>query len=249
MKHKKKKYVYTGILVVMILFGLFLSSNTKLGYMMTIRLHGYTEIKANVYLDKNYSGDYQVIQELLEEATERVTNFWGTLESKPVIILSESNDKLKRLGYSASPFTSMYLFHGARTYMIFSTNDMDVDLLAHEMTHAELYGRAYKDKWYNSSLIPIWFNEGVAMQNDYRDKYNDSAWEKVTNNGTIVKSLNAIASIQNFYTDDSKVNYIISRHELHDWISKNGMAALIDLIQRVNKGEEFHELYDSYLGA
>lgn len=248
MHFKKKKYVFTGFLIVLILFGLFLCNNTKLGYMMTIKLHGYTEIESNVFLDKDYSGDYPKLQGLLEQATERVTSFWGALESKPVIILSESNDKLKRLGYNASPFTSMYLFHGARTYMIFSTANLDIDLLAHEMTHAEIYGRIYKDKWYNKGLIPIWFNEGVAMQNDYRDKYNETAWEKVTNHGTIVKSLNSIDSVQSFYTDDSVINYIIARHELQEWISRNGKATLIELIQKVNAGEEFDDLYFSYLG-
>lgn len=43
--------------------------------------------------------------------------------------------------------------------------------------------------------------------------------------------------------DDRRLRYLISRHEVKEWIDKNGKDALIQLIEKVNAGEDFYELY------
>lgn len=44
-------------------------------------------------------------------------------------------------------------------------------------------------------------------------------------------------------TDDRRFRYLISRHEVKEWINENSVDALIRLIKKVNAGEDFYELY------
>lgn len=245
MKKKTKNFlIISGSLLVLILITTFLFCNySRMGYMMTIELHGFTNIEDNVYLDNKYTGNSTELLEAIDKANERVLDFWGTVISKPAIIISSDTKKLNKLGYIGSPSTTSYVFNGALNYIVLSPSVFNIDILAHELTHAELYSRVYKGKWYNSELIPVWFNEGIAMQNDFRDKYNEDAWKDITDNGKNVKDINSIASASEFYNNDRLANYIISKHTISEWISENGINELIIIIQKVNGGENFKDLY------
>lgn len=39
------------------------------------------------------------------------------------------------------------------------------------------------------------------------------------------------------------MRYILSKHEVRSWIDEHGLDELLDLIDRVNRGEDFYALY------
>lgn len=43
--------------------------------------------------------------------------------------------------------------------------------------------------------------------------------------------------------DDRRFRYLICRHEVKEWIDKNGIDELIRLIEKVDAGQVFCELY------
>lgn len=118
-------------------------------------------------------------------------------------------------------------------------------MLAHEWTHAELHARLYQGKL-PQTLVPTWFDEGVATQNDYREQYSEEAWAQATDNGRNTVPLADMDTAAEFYagsTEDRRLRYILSKHEVRSWIDEHGLDELLDLIDRVNRGEDFYALY------
>ena len=92
----------------------------------------------------------------------------------------------------------------------------------------------------------MWFDEGVAVQNDYREMYNEAAWNDVTDIGNNVISLSDIDTAEEFYAgeaEERRYRYIVSRHEVNRWIENNGLDALLNLLDKVSRGDDFNNLY------
>lgn len=212
---------------------------------MTVPYRNFTELKNNVYIADDYSGNIDELNSIVDQATRRVSDFWGNTKSNPLIIICDNTKTLQKLGGDHD--TSTVIFFKAYSYISLSSEYLNVDVLAHEMTHAELHSRLYEGKL-AQSLVPAWFDEGVATQNDYRIKYNDEAWKEATQNGLTIIDFSSIDTFSEFYEGESAdrvYRYIISRHEVKEWIERNGVDGLIELISSVNKGDDFYELYNS----
>lgn len=246
-KVKKKHIIIATIAFMLILIGIFFIQFTSLGYKMTVPLRGYTQDKDNIYIDKDFKGDSSKVLSIIDEAHKRLATFWGNTESKPTIIISDNEKTLKKLGWTGNPaLTTTVVFFGAHNYVVISPKGLNIDVTAHELTHAELHYRLYKGKILPKTLIPIWFDEGIAMQNDYRENYNYDAWVKVTNNGKNITDFSQLKSQSQFYNaniDVRRYNYIISKHEVGEWLKTHSVDDLIALINAVNEGKSFDKLY------
>jgi len=219
---------------------------TSVGYRMTIPFRNFTEIQRKVYIDNTYSGNKEEVISVLHTAQDRVSRFWGDVESSPTVIISDNKKTLTKLGGEKDTLT--VVFFRAYSYISISSQYLDVDILAHELTHAELHARLYKGKL-PQTLIPTWFDEGVATQNDYRKQYSEETWEEKTNHGSRVIALDDMDTASEFYAEDvenRRFRYMISRHEVKSWIEANGVDKLIELIEGVNAGENFYKLYEKW---
>ena len=179
----------------------------------------------------------------LEEARQRVTELFGGMESAPTLIICDNEHKIKRLGGDHDTMT--LLINGVHSYTSLSSEFLTADVLAHEMTHAETHQRIYQNST-DTSSIPIWFDEGLAVQNDYREPYSNETWLKLTDNGQNIPSLSEYGSGETFFsgsTEDRRARYCLAGHEVSKWLEKNGRSGLLSLLKRVNQGESFSELY------
>lgn len=241
----KKRYIIPVIIILIMAASIIFFQFTSIGYRMTVPYRNFTELQNNVYVANDYTGDVHELISILDEATVRVSDFWGSLESSPIIIICDDAKTLKKLGGDHD--TATVIFFKAYSYISISREYLNVDIVAHEMTHAELHTRLYYGKL-PQKLVPTWFDEGVATQNDYRSKYNDEAWKEATNNGLDKIDLSLIDTASEFNSGEASnrvYRYIISRHEVKEWIEGNGIDGLIDLISRVNSGDDFYKLYYS----
>ena len=140
----KKKIVSFAILSTIVL-AIFLGTNfTKIGYMSTIKYHGFKEVRNNIFIDKNYLNEEEEILSMIDIAYERNEDFFGELEGKTVIIVTDDEEKLNKLGNpSSTAFTTTYVFKGAHNYTVVSGEKAELDVVAHELSHAEIHSRLY----------------------------------------------------------------------------------------------------------
>lgn len=242
-KIKKRFFIPTIVFIIIFTAAIFCFQFTSLGYRMTVPYRNFTEIQKNVYVENGFSGDINEVKTIVNEARNRVCEFWGNIESSPTVIISDNDETLAKLGGDHDTATA--IIFKAYSYISVSDKYLNIDILAHEMTHAELHTRLYKGKL-PQTLIPTWFDEGVATQNDYREQYSDEIWYKKTENGSFIISLDEMDTPEEFYAgnaDDRRFRYLISRHEVKEWINRNGKDSLIGLIEKVNAGGDFYELY------
>lgn len=232
--------VTTVISIVVLIFCNF----TALGYRMTVSFHGFKEISNNIYVDENYAGDTSIFLERIDKAKSRVEKFFGNTESSPIIIISGSKEKLSRLGGDHD--TKTIAFNGSKSYISLSVNYTDTDIIAHELTHSEVHYRILKGKFFINTNLPVWFDEGLAMQNDCRKEFDDSQWEALTRNSENLEDISQYTTPEAFYNQDNEItteHYILARHTVKDWIEQNGKDKLFSILTDLNSGKAFDDVF------
>jgi hypothetical protein len=112
----------------------------------------------------------------------------------------------------------------------------NVDVVAHELMHAEFFHRM---GFLKSVQLPIWFNEGVAMQVDYRPQYSLSPQD--AQNTAYVRDLTTIWAFTKGDDQALTRNYASAKHEVASWLSKVGPTSLYSRLQRMRDGQSFVE--------
>lgn len=243
---KKRKILKALIIIlplILIIAGICFFQFSPTGYRMSIPYrHSFTEIDDNIYVNRDYLSCKDELNALVSEAKKRDTDFWGEMKSNPVIILCNDEKLISQLGGDHD--TSTLLFPVKQSYISISDEYFNIDILAHEMTHAELHYRLSADVLGN---IPTWFDEGIATQNDYREQYDLSTWNEKTDNGKNTVALEDMDEPSEFYagtTDDRRFRYLNAKHEVNEWLKINNQQGLLDLIDSLNNGTDFYTAYE-----
>lgn len=245
MKTKKTKVLHVVIAVILLLIvAVYFFQFNQGGYLMTVPYRpAFTEIADNVYINKNYAGDRQEVLGIIRQAEERDRAFFGELSfwDETIIIICDDEKLISKLGDDHA--TPTYFTPSKKHYICISDKYLEFDILAHEITHAELHTRLLKDAL---KSIPTWFDEGLAMQNDYREQYSEEQWEVQTNNGKNIVALEDMDIPSEFYSgevNDRRFRYLNAKHELAGWITVHGQKGLLELLDDLNNGIDFSITY------
>jgi len=250
MKAKKGKMILSVIfsLILLIVAGVvwFFEFNST-GYRMSVSHRAsFEKISDNVFINRDYAGNRDEITGLINKAKSRAADFYGSLtcQDHTVIIICDDDKLLAKLGGDHDTH-HITLFPVKRSYVSVSTEYLTVDVLAHELTHAELYerlsGKAFR-------RVPTWFNEGIALQNDYREQYGPEAWAEQTDNGKNIVAHEDMDTAAEFYSgtkEDRRFRYLNAKHDVVEWLEKHGLQGFMALIDRLNGGEDFSAAYGS----
>ena len=244
---KKKKLfrcVIAAILLLVTASAVYFFQFSQCGYLMTVPHRPvFTEIADNVYINKNYAGDQQEVLELISQAEERDRTFFGELSfwDETIIIICDDEKMISKLGEDHA--TPTYFVPSKKHYICISDEYLNLDILAHEITHAELHTRLSKGAL---KRIPTWFDEGLATQNDYREQYSEEQWIKQTDSGKNIIALEDMDAPAEFYAGeagDRRFRYLNAKHELAGWIEKHGQQGLTELLDELNNGTDFAAAY------
>ena len=228
--------------------GIYFFQFTAIGYRMSVPFRpSFEKIGENVYINKldqeEKDSELGTIKDMIAEAKERVGECFGELSGsdKTVIILCDDKGMLESLGGDHD--TKTVFFPTQKSYISLSPDYFTVDVLAHELTHAELHSRLSLDA---IKKLPTWFDEGLAMQNDNRRSYGDEAWAELTDNGANTVAPSDMDTPEEFYAgteDDIRLRYVCAKREVADWLSERGRQGVDDLIDKLNSGEDFYTAY------
>lgn len=243
-KHKKiLLFIIMPVLLVTVVT-VFLQF-TRTGYLMTLPYRpAFTEIDENVYINKSYAGDKQELINMIEQAKGRVYEFFGgaDFQDDTVFVIYDDEKLTRKIG--ADHETVILNYPSETHYICVSDEYLDLDILAHEISHAELHARLSDEA---EKKIPTWFDEGIAMQNDYRERYAEEQWVEQTGNGEKTVALEDMDTPSEFYAgeaEDRRFCYLNAKHELSVWMTTNKQQGLLELLERLNEGEDFNKAYN-----
>ena len=246
MKVKSKKKIILccciSLILLLLLAAVYIFQFTGLGYRMSVPYRSsFEKVADNINVNKNYSGNIKEAIQLTEEALERDRAFFGELQctDTTIIIFCDDDKLLSKLDGDHDTKTS----YTKKNYISVSDEYLNIDIIAHEFTHAELHTRLNMKAL---KSIPTWFDEGLATQNDYREQYGLDAWIEQTDNGKNTVPLEDMDTGSEFYADpveDRRFRYLNAKHEVGVWMDTHQQKGLLELFDKLNNGEGFDTAY------
>ena len=216
------------------------SYNHKVVALKSINHSTFKEIKEGVFVAPETTEKQKIdLLNLLQKAEARIKNKFGAYTASPIIIAS--HNEVSRQIYSNKSYASAILlpFSQSKAYVTIGENVHNLDIISHELLHAEVFHRL---GYFNQIFkIPVWFNEGVAMQVDFREKYNSSP---IATNSEIQKLWYG----WQFFKGDGETltnNYSSAKNEIKLWLHNSDKEKLYNFLSKINNGESFDTLYHS----
>ncbi|WP_422381874.1 hypothetical protein [Marinicellulosiphila megalodicopiae] len=191
-----------------------------------IEYSNYSEIAPNIFVSSSFNLDQK--ETLLSTITlgkSRVNTTFGKMISNPKVVITTNESEAADFGSNAY---GKALLTPLGQCIVIGHKGQNIDVIAHEYTHAEVHHRV---GWLNHFLnVPIWFNEGVALLVDYRNLY-------LLEN--IDLSLKDIESVKNNRFDFSLASYQASR-VLVDSIDK---SSLYGNLEKLKQGQDLNSVF------
>jgi hypothetical protein len=184
-------------------------------------------------------GKVDSLQSLIEQASIRVGNFWGEKKADSKFIYCAAEDDFKK--YSVNPSAPAVTYLKLGSVIVLSSEAVDIDIIAHEMSHAELHERIGFFKFHYT--IPSWFKHGLAMQNDYRDYYSADTLKARTDNFRNMPDIKNLTTDGQFYAgtrEQVMLNYMTASYAVKKWHTK---VKLDQLLRDLDAGKSFEKAF------
>lgn len=179
------------------------------------------------------------LRQQISEANKRVDNFWNEKIVAPKYIYCQNDEDYKKFGVPIMTPACAHMKLGS--YVVISNKGNDVNILAHEISHTVFFN---KIGFFNRlRKIPVWFDEGLAMQVDLRDYYSIDSLKKKSNNFKDLPDVKKMVSYAQFGYGSSEavmLNYSTAKYVVHEWYTKEKLE---NFIQKINQGSSFEQAY------
>lgn len=172
--------------------------------------------------------------ELQSQARVRIERTFGAPRSRPVVAFFQDLRTFWPL--KLNPYGSAGSI--GNTCVLIGPQGQNVDVVAHELMHQELHGRV--GSWRLLTEIPVWFNEGVAMQVDYRPHFELPRGAGATTNKTgEIRGLKSASQFNDGNNQQLTQHYAFAKAEVAQWLVNVGRDNLYPRLERIRAGESF----------
>ncbi len=201
---------------------------------MFVGVAGFHVLPDGSLTDSISPDEQQRYLRLTVESRKRIANTFGEPEARPIVVyLSHTNE----FGFfKLNAFGSTQLL-GSRACVMIGPKGQSVDVVAHEFMHAEIHQRV--GFWHRFMNIPTWFDEGLAMQVDYRPQYALAAKDQPTK-----ATIRQLTTSSLFFSGSEKVvvsNYAKARALVADWVAIIGKVSVYQQLEKLKEGQSFED--------
>ncbi len=227
-----------------VLLGLILSLLTVPGLIRAVFFKG-VELEhipqTNIYVSPTLSEEQRAnLLEFYLLADERVRELWGSTTALPVLLVGDTMGFLNRYG-EGSTHAGMTYFTPLGSYIILDPSGTNVNVIAHELCHAELTERV---GWrVRQKEVPTWFDEGLAMLVDERFPNWYDELLLMSRGGTDLPELDDLKTPRQFFNERGLLNYFVAKKLVKDWYTLKGAEGLKKLSQNLVSGSSFDEQF------
>ena len=183
--------------------------------------------------------DRQRYLQLASDARARIEATFGAVESDPIIVFFNGSDGFGPFQLNRYGSAQMV---GSHSCVMMGPKGQNVDVVAHELMHAELHSRVGYRRYLFE--VPTWFDEGVAMQVDQRPRYALSPKQSQT--ADYVRALTTNSLFTDADEERLVQNYASAKEVVARWTANAGKANLYSRLDRLKKGEPFPEVFPDW---
>lgn len=235
----------TFLFILSVQFAFGQSSNRRKTYRCyVIKLSKKFEQQGDFFFSKGTSTDtIDSLKCYINRGIEKNQELYGSrFVAKPIIIYCRT--KKQYLKYANQNTAGTTWITNSKTYLVLWKGGLNLDVIAHELCHAELTARVgFMTRMF---MVPAWFDEGLAMQLDNRPSFK---WQ--TDTATYYDYLKPLRGYKSFWEGGFRkvhLNYCFARIEVANWLGTGKEETLQYLLKGLSQGKDFHQLYRSVDG-
>jgi hypothetical protein len=209
-------------------------------WLVAIEDSSFIKLSENVFIDPALEEfERQQALSVINEGTDRIRKAFGSYTATPVIVITGTTENAKKYGlggFPAKAFAAPW-----DEYVVVNYQIENIDLIAHELMHAQL--REVVGYWIYQTEIPTWFDEGVAMQVDFRDRYKIDILSFPQDE---IERVKALKSPSSFWTDSKEAdikNYLGAKAAAQQVLAKSREKSLYYKLLKVRNGRDFYEVF------
>ncbi|WP_080057318.1 hypothetical protein [Spirosoma aerolatum] len=256
-------FVRYGLLLLLALPIGFLLLNPQLLRCIWIEHSGHFQTAkgmTNVYISRTATQRQQTkFRQQVIQARSRIQRFWGSQQGRAILIYCPTQADYEQYCAGGEGAGCSIGTPWGSAYLILGPDGNDVDVIAHELCHDELFARL--GWWQVKRQIPQWFNEGLALMVDYRYSY-PSVWERTdrpendfsaSDNPSVrpyphhpMLKLSELETTRDFFGTDymhTMLAYQTAAEEVARWLSRVGHRNVLVLTNAITDGEPFKDAY------
>ncbi|MBE1585635.1 hypothetical protein ACFPOI_46955 [Nonomuraea angiospora] len=171
------------------------------------------------------------VSEVVEQANQRVRDFFGGRKSSPDLLVCLSDDCYRRIGGGGERGIAVL----NRAVML-SPRGVDPVIASHEMTHVELHARL------NGAEVPQWFDEGLAVLVS-----DDPRYLAPTGDRCLVDPRQPLPVTLDEWLRAASADprtYAQAACQVSRWVGANGgKEAVRTLVERLSAGQAFPDVF------
>ncbi len=229
--NKKRTLVFVTTYLLFSLFGAFFQRHALACEVLPVM--GYQQINSKVFLAQDISPERtNELSQLVDSAIQRITDVYGAPISKPWILIT--SDARTSTTWGANETASTHRMPWC-TCIIVGPHGQNVDVIAHELLHAEIQHRV--GLWRLLKEIPVWFDEGAALTVDYRKPFLP---ETIKFSHEKIIKVERLDRYKDFFSGNIRENYQASRMAVIPLIREDSFYK--DL-ERIASGETFQTVF------